>query len=161
MWCWRRMEKISWTNWAENKEVLHSVKGERNIPDTTQREKANWNGHTLRKNCLLTHVIERKREEKTRKKTPAVTGCPYGKENIVEFEIISTRSHSVDNSFWKRLWTSRQTDYTANIRNRNLKFNIWNVHYEIGTLNTVCPSALIIAAVYAIPLFRRICSSLL
>jgi hypothetical protein len=59
MWYWRRMEKISWTNRVENKEVLHSVKEERNVPRTTQRETANWNGNTLRKNCLLTYVIER------------------------------------------------------------------------------------------------------
>jgi len=53
------MEKISWTNRVGNKEVLHSVKEERNIPHTT-REKVNWNGHILRKNCLLIQVIERK-----------------------------------------------------------------------------------------------------
>jgi len=44
---------------VENKEVLHSVKDDRNIPHTTQRETANWNGNTLRKNCLLTSVIAR------------------------------------------------------------------------------------------------------
>ena len=44
----------------ENKEVLHSVKEERNVPHTTQRETANWNGNILRKNCLLTYVIARK-----------------------------------------------------------------------------------------------------
>jgi hypothetical protein len=31
MWCWRRMEKISWTDGLRNEEVLHRVKGERNI----------------------------------------------------------------------------------------------------------------------------------
>jgi hypothetical protein len=31
MWCWRRMEKISWTDRVRNEEVLHSVKEERNI----------------------------------------------------------------------------------------------------------------------------------
>jgi hypothetical protein len=25
MWCWRRMEKISWTNRVRNEEVLHIV----------------------------------------------------------------------------------------------------------------------------------------
>jgi hypothetical protein len=30
MWCWRRMEKISWTDRMGN-EVLRTVKGERNI----------------------------------------------------------------------------------------------------------------------------------
>jgi hypothetical protein len=31
MWCWRRMEKISWTDRVRNEEVLHGVKEERNI----------------------------------------------------------------------------------------------------------------------------------
>jgi hypothetical protein len=31
MWCWRRMEKISWTDRVRNVEVLHRVKEERNI----------------------------------------------------------------------------------------------------------------------------------
>jgi hypothetical protein len=62
MWCWRRMEKISWTNRVRNEEVLHRVKEERNILHTIKRRKANWIGHILRRNCLLKHVIEGKLE---------------------------------------------------------------------------------------------------
>jgi hypothetical protein len=59
MWCWRRMEKISWTD-CVRKEVLHRVKEERNIVHTIKRRKANWIGHILRSNCLLKQVIEGK-----------------------------------------------------------------------------------------------------
>jgi hypothetical protein len=31
MWCWRRMDKISWTNHVRNEEVLLVVKEQRNI----------------------------------------------------------------------------------------------------------------------------------
>jgi hypothetical protein len=31
MWCWRRIEKISWTDHVRNEEVLLRVKGQRNI----------------------------------------------------------------------------------------------------------------------------------
>jgi hypothetical protein len=41
MWCWRRMEKISWTDRVRNEEVLHTVKEERNIVHTIKRRKAN------------------------------------------------------------------------------------------------------------------------
>jgi hypothetical protein len=58
IWCWRRMQKISWTDRVRNEEVLHRVKEERNILHTIRRRKANWIGHILRKNCLLKHVIE-------------------------------------------------------------------------------------------------------
>jgi len=32
--CWERMEKISWTNWVKNEEILHGFKEERNIVHT-------------------------------------------------------------------------------------------------------------------------------
>jgi hypothetical protein len=64
MWCWRRMEKISWTDHVRNEEVLHRVTVERNILYTIKIRKANWIGHILRRNCLLKHVIEGKLEGK-------------------------------------------------------------------------------------------------
>ena len=53
IWCLRRMEKISWTDHVRNEEVLHRVKGERNIIHTVKRRKTNWIGHILHRNCLL------------------------------------------------------------------------------------------------------------
>jgi hypothetical protein len=38
-WCWRRMEKISWTDRVRNEEVLRRVKEERNIEQTIKRGK--------------------------------------------------------------------------------------------------------------------------
>jgi hypothetical protein len=58
MWCWRRMEKIGWTDRVRNEEVLHRDKEERNILHTTTGRKANWIGHI----CLLKHMIEGKLE---------------------------------------------------------------------------------------------------
>jgi hypothetical protein len=58
MWCWRRMEQISWTKCVRNGEVLQRFKGETNILQTIKRKKANWIGM----NCLLKHVIEGKIE---------------------------------------------------------------------------------------------------
>jgi hypothetical protein len=55
MRCWRRMEKISWTEHVRNEEVLLRVK-EQEI----SKRKANWKGHILRRNCLLRKVIEGK-----------------------------------------------------------------------------------------------------
>jgi hypothetical protein len=60
MWCWRRIEKISWTDHVRNKEVLLRVKKQRNILHEISKRKANWIGHILRRNCLLQHVIEGK-----------------------------------------------------------------------------------------------------
>jgi hypothetical protein len=62
MWCWRRMEKISWTDRVRNEEVLLRVKEERNVLRTVKRRKDNWIGHILCTNSLLKHVTEVKRE---------------------------------------------------------------------------------------------------
>jgi len=40
MWCWRRMEKISWTDHVRNEEVLLGVKEQRNILHEIRKRKA-------------------------------------------------------------------------------------------------------------------------
>jgi hypothetical protein len=60
MWYWRRMEKISWTDRVRNEEVLLRVKDHRNILHEISKRKANWIGHSLRRNCLLQQVVEGK-----------------------------------------------------------------------------------------------------
>jgi hypothetical protein len=60
MWCWKRMEKINWTDHVRNEEVLLSVKEQRNILHEICKRKANWIGHILRRNCLLQRFIEGK-----------------------------------------------------------------------------------------------------
>jgi hypothetical protein len=48
-----------WRNWTDrvnNEAVLE----ERNILHTIRRRKADWIGHILRRNCLLSHIIEGK-----------------------------------------------------------------------------------------------------
>jgi len=60
MWCWSRMEKISWTDHVRNEEVLLRVNEQRNILHEMRKRKSNWIGHILRRNCLLKQVIEGK-----------------------------------------------------------------------------------------------------
>ena len=57
MWCWRKMEKISWTYHVRNEDVLLTVNEQRNILHEIRKRKANWIGHILRRNCLLKQVI--------------------------------------------------------------------------------------------------------
>jgi len=57
MWCWRRMDKIIWTDHMRNEGVLLRVNEQRNILHEIRKRKANWIGHILRRNCLLKQVI--------------------------------------------------------------------------------------------------------
>jgi len=54
------MEKISWTDYVRNEEVLLRVNEQRNILNVIRKRKANWIGHLLRRNCLLKQAIEGK-----------------------------------------------------------------------------------------------------
>ncbi|KDR09341.1 hypothetical protein L798_15108, partial [Zootermopsis nevadensis] len=59
MWCWRRIEKIRWTDRVTNEEVLRRVNEQRNILQAITRRKANnWLGHIMRRNGLLSDIIE-------------------------------------------------------------------------------------------------------
>ena len=60
MWCWGRMEKISWTDYLRNEEVLQRVKEQRNFVHTVKGRKVTALRHILRGNCLIKHVIELK-----------------------------------------------------------------------------------------------------
>ena len=45
------MEKISWIDHVRNEEGLLRVNEQRNILNTIIKQKANWIGHILRRNC--------------------------------------------------------------------------------------------------------------
>jgi hypothetical protein len=53
MCCWRRMEKISWTDHVRNEEVLLRVKEQRNILHEIRKRKANWIGRSLRRKGVV------------------------------------------------------------------------------------------------------------
>jgi hypothetical protein len=59
MRCWRRTEKISWTDQVINVVLLRD-KEQRNILHEISKRKANWIGQILCRNCLLQHIIEEK-----------------------------------------------------------------------------------------------------
>jgi hypothetical protein len=54
--------EVIWTDRVRHEKGLKRAKEDRNILHTTNIRKANWIGHILRRNCLLKHVIEGKRE---------------------------------------------------------------------------------------------------
>jgi hypothetical protein len=83
---------------VRNEEVLHRF---------------NEKGNIGQRNCLLKHVIEGKIEGKIE-----VTGRRGKRHKQLLYDLKkkrgSTRSHSVENSLWKRIWTCRKTDYRMN-----------------------------------------------
>ena len=51
LWCWRRMEKISWFDSVRNKEALRRVKKESNTLHAIKGRQTNWTGDLLCAYC--------------------------------------------------------------------------------------------------------------
>jgi hypothetical protein len=101
---------------VRNEEVILRVNEQRNILHEIRKRKANWIGHILRRNCLLKHFCEgkKKREmEVTRRggrRRRTLLDDFKGHERILSFEEGSSISHYEEESFWRRIWTCRQTE---------------------------------------------------
>ena len=104
--------KIQLDRCCKNNEVLRRVMEETR---TIKRRKDNWFFHILRRNCLLKRIIKEKTEKGRKDEEEAVSRywVILRKQAVWEFERVSTRSHGLENSFWKRLWTCRKTDCLA------------------------------------------------
>ena len=72
----------------------------------------------MRRNCILKHIIEGKIEGKIDATGDEDEARSYWmtlkKERTLEIERGSTKSHFVENSPWKRLWTCLMTDNRMN-----------------------------------------------
>jgi hypothetical protein len=116
MWCWRRMEKISWTDRVRNEEVLHRDKEERNIAHTIKRRKANWIGHILRRKCLLKHVIEGKIEGRIE-----VTGRRVRRRKQLLDDLKETKGY----------WKLKEEALDRSIRQLdNAQSSPWSIYYN-------------------------------
>jgi len=92
IWCWRRVEKISWTDHVRNEDVLLlRVKEQRNILHEICKRKANWIGHILRRNCLLRRVIEGKIQRKRLNGLKERRGYSHLKEEALDGTIRRAR----------------------------------------------------------------------
>jgi hypothetical protein len=107
--CWKRMEKISWTDRVRNWEVLYRVAEKRNILHTIKRRKANWSGRTFRRNCLLKRVITGKMEGGME-----ATGRRGIREKQLFDDLKREDAGIWKRKLWKRLWVRRKADYGLN-----------------------------------------------
>ena len=92
---WRRSE-------MRNEVALQRVKEEGNILHAIKRRKANWIGHTLRRNCLPKHSIEGKKERwvemtsrRGRRRKQLLDDPLRGRENAGNIE------EALDHALWR------------------------------------------------------------
>jgi hypothetical protein len=106
MWCWRRMEKIKWSEKVTNEEVLERIGEKWPLRNNILCRKANWISHILRKNC---HWRTDDESERSRKKTTV----PWWFEK--QKKILGAKGGS---------WRSKQmetTVYQSKIRKKYIK----------------------------------------
>jgi hypothetical protein len=125
MWCWRRIEKISWTDHVRNEVLLLRVKEQRNILHEIRKRKANWIGHIVCRNCLIQRVIERKIKEGIE-----VTGRRGRKRRKLLDDLKERRgySHLKEEALDRTVWTARfGRGFGPVVRQttKNEKNNIW------------------------------------
>lgn len=102
MWCWRKMEKISWTERITNDEVLRLVGERRQMVDTIVKRKKNWIGHSLRHECLLREVIEGKMVGKRPRGRPRIGML----NELIEDSYGNMKRRAENRQEWRR-WTPR------------------------------------------------------
>jgi hypothetical protein len=115
------MKKISWIDGLKN-EMLHRVKWKGTA--YKQRNEGRLNGFVTScvESAFLKHVFDGKIDRKIAgtgrrgRQRKHILDDLKEKENLVALERESTRSHSVRNSLWQRLWTCRKADYVNEIR---------------------------------------------
>jgi hypothetical protein len=122
IWCWRRMEKISWTDRVRN-EVLQEVNDESNKLQTI-RKKAKCIAHILSRNCLLKCVIERKMEGRTE-----VTG----RHRRIHKQLLNDLKETTD--YWKlkshTLWAAGCGRVYGNVVKQTMELIKWNIQKSV------------------------------
>jgi len=102
MWCWRGMEKISWTDHVRNEEVLLRANEQRNILHEIIKRKADWNGHILRRNYLLKQVIEEKIKGQTEMTRRQGRRCKKLLDDLKDRrEYCELKEEALDRSVWR------------------------------------------------------------
>jgi len=57
MWCWRKMQRISWTDRRSNEDILRTIYEKRTLLDTIKKRRWQMIGHTLRHGDELHSLI--------------------------------------------------------------------------------------------------------
>jgi hypothetical protein len=124
--CWRRMEKISWTDRVRNEEILHRVKEMRNILRTIKRRKVNWIGHILRGNCLPSKTCDWRKDSgkdrsgrKTRKNNASrgMQNWLNNTDRVKPKQSVQSSSRATS-SRTNYLWSTRERTHASAVRSR-------------------------------------------
>jgi hypothetical protein len=103
MWCWRRLEKISWTEKKTNEEVLRIVSEKRSLLKVIENRRGKMIGHLLRHDDLIKVIIEGKIEGRRKRGRPRRAYMEQLKENIEVETYRELKEKAENRTEWKLL----------------------------------------------------------
>jgi len=121
MWCWRRIEKISWNNHVRDEKVLLRVKEQTNFLHEISKRKATWIKYFLRIYCLLKRVFEEKIKD-----TIIVTGRRGRRRRTLLDDLKERRrySHLKEKALDRTIWKARFRSCFGSVVRQTIKWII-------------------------------------
>ena len=99
MWCWRKMEGVSYRERKTNEEVLGMVGQNRALIEVILERKKNWMGHVLRGDGLMLEVMEARMEGKARRGRKRIGML----KDVVGASYVDMKRKAQKREFW-RIW---------------------------------------------------------
>lgn len=103
MWCWRRMEKISWTEKRTNEEVLTLVDEKRSLLRTIENRRGKMMGHLIRHDTFFKTILEGKIEGKRGRGRPRRNFIEQVKEKVGVVSYQEVKRKAEDRYVWRML----------------------------------------------------------
>lgn len=103
MWCWRRMERISWTEKKTNEEVLNIVREKRSLMNIIANRRGKMLGHLLRHDEFIKVILEGKIEGKRKRGRPRITYMEQIRKTIQATTYREVKDKAECRKSWKLL----------------------------------------------------------
>ena len=118
MWCWRRTEKIKWSEKVTNEHVLDCIGEKRTLINNNIRRKANWIGRILSRNSSWCHWRTDDGSERSRKKKKNTAPRWFEKQEKMEKTVYQSNTSIFHKSLDLLI---------SNILNNNNIIQFWTV----------------------------------
>ncbi|PZC74919.1 hypothetical protein B5X24_HaOG207024 [Helicoverpa armigera] len=103
MWCWRRMERISWTERVTNEEVLNRVGTKRQLLQNIEYRRGKMIGHLICHDDFIKNIVEGKVEGKRGRGRPRYSYIKQIKEKVKVVTYKEVQELALDRCKWKEL----------------------------------------------------------
>jgi len=101
MWCYRKMEKVSWTERKTNEEVLMRVGEERKIKKIIRQRRLRWLGHILRHEGTTGRILEGRIQGKRGRGRPRNTFTSQACRDVSVKKYSEMKRMAWDRGLWR------------------------------------------------------------